>query len=214
MSNLCIRIDERLESARIGIAQIEAIHRWQAHPAFEKWFADQLEIAKDRVSDSTWNARRESVREMLRTAHFKPTGRSKPAQEYLLRCLLEPPFPRVNIPVDCLNLFSVTHGIPISLLRRDRFLDSVNIRLGRESEQYVFNRAGQALDLHGLLCVCGGLSADQPLGSPVKDSMEGKVDDPSQDMIAFLYGPSKYFQQSELDDMAQELSDRIRSWGD
>src|SRR5947209_5832461 len=46
------------------------------------------------------DAIRESVRALLRKGGFKPTGRSKPASEYLVRAVSEGSLSSINLAVD------------------------------------------------------------------------------------------------------------------
>src|SRR5687768_8683584 len=59
--------------------------------------------------------RREAVRQMIRAGGFKPSGRNKPAQEYLLRTAMEPDgLPFIFNVVDWINAVSLSSGLPIS----------------------------------------------------------------------------------------------------
>ena len=61
---------------------------------------------------------RGAVRNMLRVGAYKPTGRGKPASEYLLSAAKEEPerFPRINNLVDINNLVSLESLLPISVI--------------------------------------------------------------------------------------------------
>ena len=60
-----------------------------------------------------------AVRGLLRHGGFKPSGRSKPASEYLIGAVLEGRFPRINAGVDACNVVSL-HSGPADLARRSR----------------------------------------------------------------------------------------------
>src|SRR5262245_54199405 len=47
---------------------------------------------------------RETVRQLLRHGGFKPTGRSKPASEYLLKAVGEGRLTSINVAVDVCNV--------------------------------------------------------------------------------------------------------------
>jgi DNA/RNA-binding domain of Phe-tRNA-synthetase-like protein len=207
-----ISVENEIPELALGVASVPNIQKRQATSDFDQWVNEQLALATNEVAQSHWEERRNEVRALLRTGGFKPSGRSKPAQEYLLRCLSEPPFPRVNMPVDCLNVFSVLYGLPISLLRASEFPTRLVLRFGAEGETYVFNNAGQTLDLRGLICACGGTSGQEPLGTPVKDSMKGKIDESTQEAIVVIYGPKKLISQESVATMASELSELIQRW--
>src|SRR5271169_2299964 len=61
------------------------------------------------------NAVREQVRALLRHGGFKPTGRSKPASEYLLKAVAEGGLSTINLAVDACNVVSLHSGLPISV---------------------------------------------------------------------------------------------------
>jgi len=62
---------------------------------------------------------RKAIRDLFRFGGFKPTGRSKPASEYLARTAEGGSFPRINNVVDACNFYSLLTGLPISLLDLD-----------------------------------------------------------------------------------------------
>ncbi|MFA6030409.1 MAG: phenylalanine--tRNA ligase beta subunit-related protein [Elusimicrobiota bacterium] len=128
---------------------------------------------------------KDSVRRLLKRGGFKPSGRNKPASEYLAQAARENRFPRINNLVDVNNLLSLETGLPISLLDLAAFGDGAALRYGKAEEKYVFNSAGQEIDLEGLLCVCSG--ADLPLGNAVKDSMTGKLKDGTSAVLGVIY---------------------------
>lgn len=142
---------------------------------------------------ATDEAVRLAVRDMLRHGRYKPTGRGKPASEYLLRAAREGTFPRINAPVDVCNVVSLGSLIPISVWDVDR-ADSVRylVRRGTTGESYVFNSAGQEIDLEDLL-LGARLNAKgergEPVVNPVKDSVATKTSDASRHVAALLYAP-------------------------
>jgi DNA/RNA-binding domain of Phe-tRNA-synthetase-like protein len=153
------------------------------------------------------DARRQAVRDLLRRGGYKPSGRSKPAQEYLLRTVREQEaLPAISNVVDLINLVSLKSGLPISLVAVDRPDRRLLLRYGRAGESYVFNRSGQALDLGGLLCLCAvDGSESQPIGSPVKDSMRGKVDAADRHVLGCIFASRPAIAPAELHRWAEEL---------
>ncbi len=129
---------------------------------------------------------KDAVRALLRAGGYKPSGRGKPASEYLAQAAREGRFPSINNLVDANNLLSLESGLPVSLLDLAAFDGRAVVRHGGDGESYVFNAAGQVLDLRGLLCVCRGDGA--PLGTPVKDSMAGKLKPETVDVLGVIYG--------------------------
>lgn len=132
---------------------------------------------------------KESVRNLLKSGGFKPSGRNKPASEYLAQAAREGRFPVINNLVDINNFVSLSSGLPISLLDADEVGSKLLLRFGREGERYVFNSAGQEIDLQGLICACCG-EKDAPLGNAVKDSVTGKIKDKTTNVVAIIYAPS------------------------
>src|SRR5262249_23713888 len=109
---------------------------------------------------------RESVRALLRQGGFKPTGRSKPASEYLLKATREGLLSCINLAVDCCNVVSLHSGLPVSVVDLDRALPPLRVGLAPSGASYVFNAANQTIDLGGLLCL---FDADGPCANAVKD---------------------------------------------
>ena len=115
---------------------------------------------------------RQAVRELLRHGGYKPTGRGKPASEYLLRAVGEGALGSINGPVDACNVVSLHSGLPISVVDLDRASGEQRITIAGEGVSYVFNASGQTIDLGGLVCLFddGGPSANA-----VKDAQRTKT---------------------------------------
>lgn len=158
--------------------------------------------------------RRTAIRELLRAGGFKPSGRNKPAQEYLLRHVRqENALPRISNAVDLINLVSISSGLPISLISLDRIGWRLQIRYGDPDERYVFNAAGQELNLSGLLTLCR--TADDrtdPVATPVKDSMEAKVNSEDRNLLACVYSSAAAITPGERDRWLHELAEGFRRW--
>jgi DNA/RNA-binding domain of Phe-tRNA-synthetase-like protein len=133
---------------------------------------------------------RDRVRAMLRHGKYKPSGRGKPASEFLLQAAVRGTFPQVNGPVDVNNAISLRSGFPGSVF--DAAISGTHLlaRRGREGEKYVFNPAGQTIDLEDLLLLCRRTKTGwEPCGNPVKDAMVTKISAATVDVIAVLYMP-------------------------
>ena len=128
-----------------------------------------------------------AVRDLLRHGGFKPSGRSKPASEYLTAAVTESRFPRINAGVDACNVVSLHAGLPISLVDLDRVDASspLVIRIAPEGTSYVFNPSGQTIDVGGLLCL---YDAQGPTGTPVKDAQRTKTHDGTRSTITIVWG--------------------------
>lgn len=133
---------------------------------------------------------REAVRRMLRYGKYKPSGRGKPASEFLLQAAVAGAFPRVNGAVDANNAISLESGLPGSIFDADLTGPQLLLRRGRAGETYVFNPSGQSIDLEDLLVVCRETAGDwDPCGNPVKDSMATKIRPETTRVVAVLYVP-------------------------
>jgi DNA/RNA-binding domain of Phe-tRNA-synthetase-like protein len=128
---------------------------------------------------------RTAVRQMLRHGGYKPTGRGKPAAEYLARTAAAGPLPSINLAVDACNAVSLHSGLPISLIDLDRATPPLRIALAAAGERYVFNAAGQEIELAGLLCL---FDADGPCANAVKDSQRTKTGEGTRRTLSVVWG--------------------------
>jgi DNA/RNA-binding domain of Phe-tRNA-synthetase-like protein len=175
----------------LGLVRVEGL---RVGPAPDELAAELEGLLSQRAGaelDEAQEALRRGSRDVLRNGRYKPTGRGKPASEYLMRAASRGEFPRINGPVDTNNLVSLRHCVPISLLDLDRAGSAeLELRLGAGGESYVFNPAGQELGLQDLVCGCalaGG--ASRPLVTPIKDSMAAKLQDDSRRVAGIIYYP-------------------------
>lgn len=128
---------------------------------------------------------REAVRQLLRQGGFRPTGRSKPASEYLLKAVAEGRLSSINAAVDACNVVSLHSGLPISVVDLDRTRGELRVAVAPDGASYVFNSAGQTIDLGGLLCL---FDADGPCASPVKDSQRTKTGPDTRRTLSLIWG--------------------------
>lgn len=130
---------------------------------------------------------RAKVRDLLRHGGFKPTGRSKPASEYLIRAAQEGALGAINPAVDACNVVSLHSGLPISVIDLDRASPPLRIDLAPAGARYVFNASGQEIDLGGLLCI---FDADGPCANAVKDAQRTKTHAGTVRTLSVLWGSS------------------------
>jgi DNA/RNA-binding domain of Phe-tRNA-synthetase-like protein len=128
---------------------------------------------------------RDAVRSLLRQGGFKPTGRSKPASEYLLKAVREKLLAPINLAVDICNAVSFHSGLPISVVDLDRARDPLRVGLALAGASYVFNTSGQTIDLGGLLCL---LDADGPCANAVKDAQRTKTGAETRRTLSLIWG--------------------------
>jgi DNA/RNA-binding domain of Phe-tRNA-synthetase-like protein len=128
---------------------------------------------------------RGAIRDMLRHGGYKPTGRGKPASEYLVRAAGEGALQPINLVVDACNAVSLHSGLPISVIDIDRATPPFRIAIAPPGSSYVFNASGHEIDLAGLLCV---FDAEGPCGNAVKDSQRTKTQDGTMRTLSVLWG--------------------------
>jgi DNA/RNA-binding domain of Phe-tRNA-synthetase-like protein len=133
---------------------------------------------------------RQALRELLRHGGYKPTGRGKPASEFLLAQALGGGLPRILDLVDINNLVSLRHAHPISVFDADALGPELAVRFGRTGERYVFNQSGQSMEVAGLPLIARG-PAREAVGNPVKDSMLCKVGPGTRRALYVVYGSAR-----------------------
>ena len=115
---------------------------------------------------------RETIRALLRYGGFKPTGRSKPASEYLVKAAMEGRLSSINCAVDACNAASLHSGLPISVIDVDRAQAPFRVGVAQSGLSYVFNPSGQVMDIGGLLCL---FDREGPCANAVKDAERTKT---------------------------------------
>lgn len=128
---------------------------------------------------------RAAVRDLLRAGGYKPTGRGKPASEYLVRAASEGALASINLAVDACNAVSLHSGFPISVVDRERAHDPFRIAIAPEGASYVFNASGQEIDLSGLLCLW---DAEGPCANAVRDAQRTKTTADTRETLSVIWG--------------------------
>jgi DNA/RNA-binding domain of Phe-tRNA-synthetase-like protein len=128
---------------------------------------------------------RDAVRNLLRHGGFKPTGRSKPASEYLLRAVGEGQLTSINVAVDVCNIVSLHSGLPISVVDLDLAAGPFRVGIAPAGSFYVFNASGQTIDLGGLLCL---FDAEGPCANAVKDAQRTKTGEATRRTLSLIWG--------------------------
>lgn len=145
-------------------------------------------LAADAVAPlSADDAVRAKVRDLLRFGGFKPTGRNKPASEYLVRAAAEGQLGSINPLVDACNVVSLHSGLPISVVDLDRAAPPLRVGLAPEGASYVFNNSGQTIDLAGLVCL---FDAEGPCANAVKDSQRTKTHPGTRRTLSVVWAPA------------------------
>ena len=86
---------------------------------------------------------REAVRKLLRFGGFRPTGRSKPSSEYLIKGVREG-LGSINLAVDACNVVSLHSGLPISVVDLERAREPFRVAIAPAGASYVFNASATA----------------------------------------------------------------------
>ena len=198
----------------LGFVVAEGVVPGHVPAGFDAHLAALLESRRAALPERL-EVRRQAVRDLLRNGVYKPTGRAKPATEYLLRTAAEGAFPRINAPVDICNALCVEHLLPISLWDLDLAgSDAFVFRLGRADEAYVFNSGGQEIGLHDLVVGCrvrGG--QDEPIVNPVKDSLATKTTEATHRVAAVVYSSLEAAPEEVLRDELAQFEAWLRGAG-
>lgn len=128
---------------------------------------------------------RKAVRDLLRHGGYKPTGRGKPASEYLLRAAGEGKLGSINPVVDACNAVSLASGIPISVVDLDLAQAPYRLALAPAKSEYIFNATGQSIDISGLLCLW---DVQGPTANAVKDAQRTKTHPGTRRTLSVIWG--------------------------
>src|SRR4030095_3422273 len=143
-------------------------------------------------------ALRAAVRDLLRHGGYKPTGRGKPASEYLVRAATEGVLGTINAAVDVCNAVSLHSGFPISVVDLGRAHAPFRIAIAPAGASYVFNASGQEIDLSGLLCL---YDAAGPCANAVRDAQRTKTSAETRSTLSVIWGCAGF--EERLQDTAQ-----------
>jgi DNA/RNA-binding domain of Phe-tRNA-synthetase-like protein len=137
---------------------------------------------------------RAAVRDMLRHGGYKPTGRGKPASEYLVRAASEGGLGSINAAVDACNAVSLHSGFPISVVDLDRADGPFRIAIAPEGASYVFNASGQEIGLAGLLCL---FDSAGPCANAVRDAQRTKTTADTRSTLSVIWGCAGFEERLE-----------------
>lgn len=155
-----------------------------------------------------YEERRKAVRDILRNGSYKPSGRGKPASEYLVRTITEEKgLPAINGIVDIFNYLSARYQIPISAWDVDACPSpSFEFRLGVEGESFQFNNTGHEIKISDLITGAAINGDSTPVVTPVKDAHAVKISAASRNIAACMYLPRIVVEQTDSDVPAMLLS--------
>lgn len=201
--------------AVLGFVVAEGVDVARVPPGFDAFLADLLRTRTTTLPEDL-EARRLAVRDLLRNGVYKPTGRAKPATEYLLRTAAEGAFPRINGAVDVCNALCIEHLLPISLWDLDlAAAEAFTFRLGAAEEAYVFNSGGQEIGLHDLAVGCAVREqGETPIVNPVKDSLATKTTSQTTRVAAVVYSSTQAASRDMLEAEVEQFETWLRGLGD
>lgn len=144
------------------------------------WFSANAEPPIDRPEMV-----KPTVRDLLRHGGFKPSGRSKPACEYLISAVDKGKMSTINAAVDCCNVASLYSGLPISVVDIELGQGPWRVGLAEADTEYVFNPSGQVISIGGLVSL---FDSAGPCGGPVKDSQRTKTHPGTTQTLSIIWG--------------------------
>ena len=136
---------------------------------------------------------KKSVRDLLRQGGFKPSGRNKPASEYLIKAAEREALGSINAAVDICNVVSLHSGLPISVVDTELLEGDLRVEIASAGESYVFNPSGQVLDLSGLICLFDERGA---CANAVKDSQRTKTHSATQEVLYVFWAPIRFSERA------------------
>jgi DNA/RNA-binding domain of Phe-tRNA-synthetase-like protein len=128
---------------------------------------------------------RAAVRDLLRHGGYKPTGRGKPASEYLVRAAEAGALGGINPAVDACNAVSLHAGLPVSVVDLARAAAPFRVGVAPAGASYVFNASGQEIDLGGLPCL---FDAAGPCANAVRDAQRTKTRAETAETLSVVWG--------------------------
>lgn len=153
---------------------------------------------------------RTGVRDLLRHGGYKPTGRGKPASEYLRGASMEGRLGSINAAVDLCNVVSLHSQFPISLVDVAKLEEPLGIGLPDKGTSYIFNASGQEIDIGGLISL---RDAAGWCANGVKDSQRTKTTQSTQRTLTVIWGTRDHADRlSQATRWYHELAVRLE-WG-
>jgi len=152
------------------------------------WLTDLLSLNAEAPMTRSEDLRK-AVRDLLRHGGYRPTGRGKPASEYLVRAAGEGRLTGINAAVDACNAVSLHSGLPVSVIDLDRAEPPFRVGIAGEDARYVFNAAGQEIRVEGLLCLH---DAGGPCANAVKDAQRTKTHAGTRRTLTLLWGTNAF----------------------
>jgi DNA/RNA-binding domain of Phe-tRNA-synthetase-like protein len=132
---------------------------------------------------------RSAVRDMLRQGGYRPTGRGKPASEYLVRAAAAGALNPINLAVDTCNAVSLHSGFPVSVVDLGLATAPFRVATAPAGAAYVFNPSGQEIDLGGLVCLWDSAGA---CANAVRDAQRTKTHPETVSTLSVIWGAAAH----------------------
>ena len=132
------------------------------------------------------DAVRAAVRDVLRRFGYKPTGRGKPASEYLLRAAGEGALASINLAVDACNAVSLHSGLPIERGGPGPRATAALAGDRRRGRALRVQRLGPG-DRRPAGC-CASTTRTGPCANAVKDAQRTKTHAGTRRILALVWG--------------------------
>lgn len=198
-----IKFDLPQSTLRVGILEAFNVAVKASSQAYKGLVED--EVKPFAASDYIYSDKmQKGVRSLLKTWGYHPSGRSRPASEFLFKDLQNRgSFNFINNIVDINNHVSLMTNLPISVFDMEKSGTQLCLRVGGDDEEYVFNREGQVLSLKKLLVVAK--QSGEPIGSPVKDCQATKVFEPTKSIVFVVYSSSTLTSKDEMNGILEKI---------
>jgi len=194
---------------RIGVIEAEGISVDQS----PEEYIEEINADVSHICDSDFmypDRLKKGVRSLLRNFGYQPSGRNRPASEFLVKDLINRGmFNKINNIVDINNHISLMTHLPISILNLDITGHDLSLRLGMENETYIFNKTEQTLSLKNLLLIAKNDDGITPFCSPVKDSHQSKIFEDTTNILVCIYTSSNLTSKEELENILDNFSNKL-----
>ena len=208
-----LELSRQIEDERLALAVVEV--RGGVLRESSAALKSRAEALARRIVEEDWDigeAQRRAVRQALKSGGFSPTGRNRPAQEFLVNDIRERGgFNFISNVVDGNNVWSLETLLPISIFDAEKLDGRLTVRIGQEGEGYVFNPAGHLLDVKRCVVCCRGAGPGEPCGTPVKDSMATKVFEGATHFAGVIYAATELYSAAELEGITRGFAELIAS---
>lgn len=165
---------------RPGVLSFDGLLVVANEPSLDAPLAEAERQARARPPEAV-----DAVRAMYRAVGIDPTRRRPSSEALLRRVLCGEHLPRINPLVDVCNWCSLEFQLPYGLYDLDRTSGGIELRLGREDEQYVGIRKDE-VHVAGRLTLADAIG---PFGNPSSDSARTMVVPGASRALVVVFAP-------------------------